>query len=125
MRLCCASVFAMSLTLVPACGGGDDAAAAAGAGAGAAARGGADGKALGIAFGLPRVVAAAAYRSRSTVAEAVYFACAQTNSFATGQITTTGTVAVTQYGAQYLPTPADKLIVQSGGETQEFESIQA
>src|SRR5262245_10207800 len=109
MRLFCASVSAMSLALLlAACGAGDAAAAAAG--------GGADGKALGIAFGLPRVVAAAAYQSRSTVAEAVYFACAQTNSLATGQITTTGTVAITQYGAQYLPTPTDKLIVQSGGE---------
>src|SRR5262245_4706886 len=129
MRLCCPSVSAMSLALLLAsCGGGDEAAAAAGAGAtaGATGRGGADGKALGIAFGLPRVVAAAAYQSRSTVAEAVYFACAETGSLQTsGQITTTGTVAITPYGAQYLPTPSDKLIVQRNGETEEFESIQA
>jgi len=124
MRRCCPSVSAMSLAFVlAACGGGDDAAAA---GGGATARGGAEGKALGIAFGLPRVVAAAAYQSRSTVAEAVYFACAQTSSLqTTGQITTTGTVAITQYGAQYLPTPADKLVVQRNGETEEFESISA
>jgi len=124
MRILCPFVVAAAFALLlPGCGDGNDVAAAGGGTVPAAAS--PDGRALGIAFGLPRVLAAAAYQSRSTVAEAVYFACAQTNSLATGQITTTGTVAITPYGAQYGPSPADKLIVQSGGEVQEFASIEA
>jgi hypothetical protein len=93
MRIPYPSVGAASFAfLLVSCGDGNDVAAAGGAAASASSP---DSKALGIAFGLPRVVATAAYQSRSTVAEAIYFACSQTNS------------------------------LQSGGETQEFESIQA
>src|SRR5262245_27196752 len=124
MRIPYPSAVAASFAfLLVSCGDGNDVAAAGGATASASSPAS---KALGVAFGLPRVVAAVAYHSRSTVVEAVYFACSQTNSLlTTGQVTKTGTVAITQYGAQYLPTPTDKLLVQAGGETQEFESIQA
>jgi hypothetical protein len=128
----------IAVMLAASCNGGAEGAggAAGGAAPGGAAAGGAaagaqsgnaagDAAALGIAFGLPRAVAAAVQSSRSMVVEAVYFACAQNGFALTGQVTKTGTVTVTQLGAQYAPAPADKLVVQIGDQVHEFEAIDA
>jgi len=124
----------IAVVLAASCNGGAEAAggapggaAAAGTGAGgaAAAAPAGDAAALGIAFGLPRAVTAAVQSSRSMVVEAVWFACAQNGFALTGQVTKTGTVTVTQLGAQYAPAPADKLVVQIGDQVHEFEAIDA
>jgi len=121
----------IAAVLAAACSGDTEAAggAAGGAGGGAAAApapaSAGDAAALGIAFGLPRAVAAAVQSSRSMVVEAVWFASAQNGFSLTGQVTRTGTVTVTQLGAQFAPTPTDKLVVQIGDQVHEFESIDA
>lgn len=117
-----AAVVAVALWLG---GCGDDPAQPMAVGEPPAARASADATALGVAFALPRMVAAAAYSSRSTVTEAVYFACAQTNAAWTGQVTTTGTITLSPIGAQYAPAPTDKLVVRAGAEVHEFEAITA
>jgi hypothetical protein len=82
-------------------------------------------KALPVAFVLPRLAAAGVMSSRSMVAEAVYFASAQTGGLLLGAITRTGTVTVTQSGAVYSPSPSTKLVVKVGDQVDEFESIDA
>jgi hypothetical protein len=123
----------IAVVLAAACSGDTEAAGGAAGGpaggAGAAAApapsSAGDAAALGIAFGLPRAVTAAVQSSRSMVVEAVWFASAQNGYAQTGQVTKTGTVTVTQLGAQFAPTPTDKLVVQLGDQVHEFESIDA
>ena len=76
---------------------------------------------LAATFALPRFLAGNLYASRSMLAEAVYFASSASGSAQLGQVTATGTISVTQAGAQYAPAPADKLVVRLGAETHEFE----
>ena len=75
---------------------------------------------LAIAFGLPRVVAVNAYLSRALIVEAVYQATLLSGSGMYGQITNTGTLTTEYGGLQYLPQPADRLILRLGEETHEF-----
>jgi hypothetical protein len=63
--------------------------------------------------------------SRVTVAEALYFATAQSGAAMIGQVTKTGTITLTQFGTQYSPAPADKLVVRLGAKVHEFEAIDA
>lgn len=81
--------------------------------------------ALAVGFSLPRLVVTGVMSSRTTVTEAVYFATTQTGAAMIGQVTRTGTITVTQFGAQYLPAPADKLVVRIGDKVHEFEAIEA
>jgi hypothetical protein len=80
---------------------------------------------LAIAFGLPRVVAVNAYLSRYLVVEAVYQATALSGSGMYGQVTNTGTLTTEFGGLQYLPQPADRLILRLGTETHEFVVMDA
>lgn len=75
---------------------------------------------LAAAFALPTVVAGSAYESRSMVTEAVYYATAVTGAAQLGGITAVGTVVVTPAGAQYSPSPQDRLVVRVGEQTHEF-----
>jgi hypothetical protein len=75
---------------------------------------------LAIAFGLPRVVAVNAYLSRYLVVEAVYQATALSGSAYYGRITNTGTLTTASGGVQYLPQPADRLVLLLGQERHEF-----
>lgn len=75
---------------------------------------------LAIAFGLPRVIAVNAYLSRALIVEAVYQATALSGSGYYGQITNTGTLTAAYGGLQYLPQPADRLVLQLGQERHEF-----
>jgi hypothetical protein len=81
---------------------------------------------LAVALGAPRLIAAATHSSRSMLVQAVYAATELSGAGAIGGITSTGTLKVTQAGAQYLPTPADKLVVELGSEKHEFvlEAVQ-
>ncbi|MBI1374583.1 MAG: hypothetical protein GC159_17840 [Phycisphaera sp.] len=107
------------------CGGGDEPGNA-NAAPGASTTGVPDSaRHLPIAYGLPRVVSLNAYMSRAMVVQAVYGATQMSGSAAFGQITNTGTLAQTPAGWQYAPTPADKLVVQLGGQTHEFVIRQA
>ncbi|MFN0205447.1 MAG: hypothetical protein ACKVS6_03945 [Planctomycetota bacterium] len=81
--------------------------------------------AIAAGFVLPRIVTLGVQSSRSMIVEAVYYATMQTGSGQFGQITSTGTIQVTQFGAQYTPSPADKLIVKLGDQTHEFKLINA
>ena len=78
---------------------------------------GSDAKGLAVAFGLPRVAIVGANTSRNTLVESVYGASQLAGM---GTVVNTGTVTVTQAGAQYQPSPADKLVVKFGDLTQEF-----
>jgi len=69
---------------------------------------------------LPRAVAMSVTSSRGMIVEAVYYATAMSGAGQFGQVTSTGTIDVTQAGAQYQPTPADKLVVNMGGMKHEF-----
>ncbi len=75
---------------------------------------------LAIAFGLPRVIAVNAYLSRSLIVEAVYQATGLSGSGLYGQITNTGTLTAAYGGLQYLPQPADRLVLDLGQERHEF-----
>jgi hypothetical protein len=75
---------------------------------------------LAIGFGLPRVIAVNAYLSKSLVVEAVYQATALSGSGLYGQITNTGTLTTEFGGLQFLPQPADRLVVRLGEESHEF-----
>jgi hypothetical protein len=75
---------------------------------------------LAIGFGLPRIVAVNAYLSSTLVVEAVYQATALSGSGYSGQITNTGTLTTEFGGLQYLPQPADRLILRLGQESHEF-----
>jgi hypothetical protein len=75
---------------------------------------------LAMAFGLPRLITINVEFSRSLLVEAVYQATAYSGAGASGGVTNTGTLVVSQQGVQYSPTPTDKLVVQLGGQTHEF-----
>lgn len=77
--------------------------------------------AFGAALAMPRFASDNAQSSRSMLVEAVYFATGQTGSGQFGQITSTGTVQVSELGAVYSPAPTDKLIIQLGAQTHEFK----
>ncbi len=76
---------------------------------------------LRIAFGLPRIVAANLYLSRSIVVEGVYQATALSGGAMMGRIVSTGTLTQGYGGAfQYSPQPADRLVVHYAGQVHEF-----
>jgi len=81
--------------------------------------------ALSAAFGLPRLATMGVMTSRTMLAEAVYFATAQTGAAQQGQVTRSGTITGNQHGWQYSPAPADKLVVNVGGQVHEFAGIDA
>ncbi len=80
---------------------------------------------LGLALVGPRLVSTGVMESRSMVTEAIYFATQQTGAGALGQVTSTGTVQVSQFGAVYQPQPTDRLVVAIGGTRHEFTKVQA
>lgn len=87
-------------------------------------------RALCVAFGLPRVVAADVVVSRGMLVEAVYFATATTGAAQLGQITSTGTITVGTSNPTYERTPSDRLVVifdkaKQGKETHEFVVLEA
>lgn len=109
MRTPCFCVaLVVTLGTLGACGGG-------GAEAGASVP-----KGLPIAFGAPRLIAMSAHASRAMVVEAVYQASALSGASQLGGVTNTGTIRVTQLGAQYLPEPTDRLVVEWGAQRHEF-----
>jgi YD repeat-containing protein len=76
---------------------------------------------LRLAFGLPRIVAANVYMSRSMVVEAVYQATALSGGALMGRVVNTGTLAPGYGGAfQYSPEPTDRLVVHYAGQVHEF-----
>lgn len=75
---------------------------------------------LRIAFGLPRIIAANVYMSRSLVVEAVYQATLLSGGAQMGRVVNTGTLALALGGLQYSPQPADRLVVVLGQQTHEF-----
>lgn len=75
---------------------------------------------LGVCIALPRLVATGVYSSRSMLVEGVYFATAQSGAGMRGQITSTGTITLSQIGAQYDPTPTDRLIGKIENQVHEF-----
>ncbi len=81
---------------------------------------------LAIALGAPRLIAQAVVSSRSMLVQAVYQASELSGAGANGGVTSTGTLTVSEAGAQYAPSPADKLIVVLGKERHEFvlEAVQ-
>ncbi len=81
--------------------------------------------ALSAAFGLPRLATMGVMTSRTMLTEAVYFATAQTGAALQGQVTRSGTITGNQHGWQYSPAPADKLVVNVGGQIHEFAGIDA
>jgi len=81
--------------------------------------------ALGVALVLPRLVSVGLMSSRSMMVEGVYFATAQTGAAQLGQVTSTGTVTLSQLGALYEPTPSDRLIAKIGNQTHEFRLLAA
>lgn len=118
------SIYLPLSCVLAACGGGDPGAGGAGANAGTAAPA-ATTRGLGIALVGPRLVSTGVMESRSMVTEAVYFATQQTGSAALGQVTSTGTVQVSQFGAAYQPQPSDRLVVAIGDTRHEFHGVQA
>lgn len=82
-------------------------------------------KAIGAAVVLPRLVTAGVLSSRSMIVEAVYFATGQTGAGQLGQITSTGTIQVSQLGAVYSPSPEDRLVVILDQQTHEFKLSKA
>jgi hypothetical protein len=81
--------------------------------------------ALSAAFGLPRLATMGVMTSRTMLVEAVYFATAQTGAAQTGQVTRNGTITGDQQGWRYSPAPADRLVVNFGGQVHEFAGIDA
>lgn len=92
----------------------------AGAGCGADAPSPAATKGLAVAFALPRVVALGVVSSGNLCVEAVYQATILSGGAQSGRIVSTGTLQVGQFGPQYSPAPADRLVVTIGGKTHEF-----
>jgi hypothetical protein len=76
--------------------------------------------ALSVGFALPRVIAVQVMMSRAMVVEAVYQATALSGGMLTGQVARTGTLRQGVAGFQYLPQPADRLVVVLGSQTHEF-----
>jgi hypothetical protein len=101
-------------TAAPAAAGDDQASSGGSAGAVATPAG------LAVAFGAPRLIAISAYQSRALVVEAVYQATALSGAALVGRVANTGTISVSAAGAQYLPQPADRLVVEWGGQRHEF-----
>jgi hypothetical protein len=109
----------LSVMVFVSCARADDGQGA-GAGAGAGRAVNAAPKGLAVAFGAPRLIAMSAYQSRALVVEAVYQATALSGAAMMGRIVNTGTIKVTAAGAQYLPQPTDRLVVDWGGQLHEF-----
>lgn len=79
------------------------------------------GKCFGVGLAVPRLAAGSVYSSRSMIVEAIYFATAQSGAGLAGQVRTTGTITVSELGAQYSPSPSDRLIAQLGTQVHEFK----
>lgn len=79
------------------------------------------GNCLGVGLAVPRLVAGSVYSSRSMIVEAIYFATAQSGAGLSGQVRSTGTITLSEFGAQYSPAPSDRLVAQLGTEVHEFK----